>query len=111
MFTTHCTSAALAPVPARIAGKATLRIDPSMNASDEAATDMTSVQPGRPRIISSPAFEGEGDQRSWWRGSSSAKQNPSTALRAVPLPEKSQGGSSIDVLRDRGFDHFAPQIP
>jgi hypothetical protein len=29
-----------------MAGRATLRIDPSMKLSDEAATDMTSVQAG-----------------------------------------------------------------
>src|SRR4029453_11061181 len=51
MLTTHCTSAALAPVPARIAGRATLRIDPSMKLSDEAATDITSVQRGSCRLV------------------------------------------------------------
>src|SRR5690349_4311434 len=41
---------------------------------------------------SSPAFAGEEDQRSWWRGLTTAEEDPSTALRAVPLPSKSRGG-------------------
>src|SRR5437764_15178173 len=113
MLTTHWTSAALARVPARIAGRATLRIDPSMNASDEAATDMTSVQPGWPRIISSPAFAGEGDRTKCGGGALVAARRapppasptdasgvrlrassacPRHAGRYAPLPEKSQGG-------------------
>jgi hypothetical protein len=58
MLTTHWTSAALAPVPARIAGSATLRIDPSIKLSDDAATDMTSVQLGwdAPALARAPSF-------------------------------------------------------
>src|SRR5205085_4008986 len=36
---------------------------------------------------SSPAFAGEGDQRSWWKGSSDAAKTPSTAFGGPPPHE------------------------
>src|SRR5688500_4528755 len=41
---------------------------------------------------SSPAFAGEGDHAKHGGGALLNRKNPSTALRAVPLPRKSGGG-------------------
>src|SRR3954470_10244838 len=43
-------------------------------------------------VNSSPAFAGEGDQAKPGGGALLSPKNPSTALRAVPLPGKCRGG-------------------
>jgi uncharacterized membrane protein YgdD (TMEM256/DUF423 family) len=52
--------------------------------------------PQRTSLKSSPAFAGEGDHAKHGGGvPSRAEKNPSTALRAVPLPAKSRGGIRV----------------
>ena len=43
-------------------------------------------------LNSSPAFAGEGDHAKHGGGALLSPKNPSTALRAVPLPRKTGGG-------------------
>ena len=53
---------------------------------------------GMGRKFSSPALAGEGDQRSWWRGSSDRAQAPlRQSLRDCHLPSKSRGGELIQL--------------
>ena len=51
--------------------------------------------------VSSPRFRGEGDQRSWWRGSSDVTKNPSTAFGGPP-PLQKQGRIIMSQTPGRG---------
>jgi hypothetical protein len=65
--------------------------------------------------IKIPPPPGEGDQRSWWRGTIGDTPTlnhtqhlpcPSTILRMVPLPETSSGR----IIRDRLSSKILPQL-
>ena len=57
-----------------------------------AALSLLQLGLGIAALKSSPAFAGEGDRAQHGGGALLSPENPSTALRAVPLPCKCRGG-------------------